>query len=167
MGVFINFKESYPHLLKYWDYKQNAKKPEEVHPGSKTAVHFICERGHSFQKEPRYFKRSVSKKLNCPLCKSTSNKKLLFKEKPKLLKYWDYEKNTIDPSVITIGSRASAYFICEKGHSFKRSVSGLSIVNSITCKFCSGQQVNKNNQLDLNYPDLLTEWDYEKNTITP
>jgi very-short-patch-repair endonuclease len=160
---FINFKEAYPQLIKYWDYEKNTTKIEDAHAGSKLKYFFLCENNHSFEKTPVLFRRSPTKALNCPECIGLSNTKYLFKEKPFLLKFWDKDKNIKSHAEITTGYTSEIFLICSKGHSFTRYPKNLSIINKLRCKICSGKEVVKDNRLDSNYPDLIKEWDYEKN----
>ena len=64
---------------------------------------------------------------------------------------------------MTIGSNEIIHLKCEKNHALERTACHLSKNKSIVCGVCSGKEVTKENRLDLNYPDLLEEWDYDKN----
>ena len=95
----MNFKEAYPHLMKYWDFKKNKKQPEDVHYGSRIQkVYFKCENNHSFEKTPSLFKRLKNKSLNCPICLKIKKSKLkLFKDlAPKYAECWDLKKNKVN-----------------------------------------------------------------------
>lgn len=125
-------------------------------------MHFICEKGHSFLREPRTFTRNKSKTFFCPICLE-ENKKMFFKENPTLLKYWDHEKNNEKYNIIESNSHKKYFFLCNKGHSFLRKIKDLNGVSRLRCSICSGVDVITDNRLDLKFPNLLTEWDYKKN----
>ena len=85
-----------------------------------------------------------------------------------LMEQWDYEKNkknNIFPENITIGnSTIKIWWKCEKGHSYQQIVR--SKVRGIGCPICSNKLVLKGyNDLATTNPELLDEWDYEKNKL--
>ena len=86
---------------------------------------------------------------------------------PSLVLEWDYQKNgNILPNMITAGSDKKVWWICPLGHSYFSSVS--SRVKGRGCPICAGKIILKGyNDFASKCPDLLSEWDYEKNTISP
>lgn len=96
-------------------------------------------------------------------------KKSLASACPHLLKEWDYEKNNLlglDPDKIKKYSKERAWWVCEKGHKWISTISGRAYSN-YGCPYCCGHKASKENNLFLCFPDLVKEWDYEKNTISP
>ncbi len=87
---------------------------------------------------------------------------------PDLLKQWDYKSNSISPYEITVGSSRKIWWICEKGHRWNTTVKNRTKRLS-GCPYCSGKHIFKGfNDLGTVHPELLAEWDWEKNTdITP
>ena len=87
-------------------------------------------------------------------------KRSLKKTHPKLAAEWDFKKNLHDINDITYGSNKIIWWICKNDHSWqispKRRTQGKVI---LPCPEC--------NSLEFNHPDLLEEWDYEKNKINP
>lgn len=49
-----------------------------------------------------------------------SKKRIFAEEHPEYLKYWDFEKNTLDPYKIGPMCNEKAYWKCEHGHRFER-----------------------------------------------
>ena len=90
-------------------------------------------------------------------------------ENAELMKEWDWEANTkegLDPTQLTIGSNKKAHWVCSKGHKWKREIYGRSF--GYGCPYCSRLKVwAGDNDLATTHPELLKEWDYEKNTIKP
>lgn len=79
-----------------------------------------------------------------------------------LLHYWDYSKNFLQPNEISHGSNKLIWWVCDKGHSFERSVK--SMKNHTNCPFCIGKLVLYGfNDLETQSPHLLREWHFEKN----
>jgi len=61
---------------------------------------------------------------------------MLSDEFPKLMKEWDREKNQLDPSTITTGSNKEVWWICLKGHSWKKSIYNRTHYPNATCAKC-------------------------------
>lgn len=157
-----------PEVLAEWDYEKNeliGNTPENVSAGAGIAVWWKCPKGHSY-------KAVMSNKINggtgCPYC---SGKKVLegFNDvatvDPDLLSKWDFRKNTIRPTEVSIGSNKKVWLICKHGHSYQ-----VSLLNYKKggCPYCSGHKVLAGfNDLATTHPELLEEWDYEKNEIQP
>lgn len=80
-----------------------------------------------------------------------------FAEKyPELLKYWDYEKNELDPNEVGFASHKTAYFKCEHGHSFQANIDTFG-TRTYKCPICK-----KKSQSIANRPEVMKFWDYEK-----
>lgn len=79
--------------------------------------------------------------------------------------YWHPTKNShIDPNKIGSKSHKDAWWKCEQNHEWNTKISKF----TSKCPFCSGRKVLQGfNDLATLYPQLLDEWDYEKNTIKP
>ena len=153
-----------PSLLEEWDYEKNKDlTPEHVSHGSNTKVWWKCNNNHSWM-APVY---SRVKGNGCPYC---TGKLILegfndFKSQfPNLIKEWDYEKNgDLNPSKIYKNSNLKVWWKCEFNHSWKTQISTRTKLNT-GCPVCKGLIADKgNNDLATLYPELLKEWDYEKN----
>ena len=92
-----------------------------------------------------------------------STPKKTISETPELLDEWDFDKNTIDPTNITVGSSKKAWWICKKQHhSWQATINNRA--KGVGCPYCSGYMVSTGvNDLETLYPELAEEWDYEKN----
>ncbi len=82
---------------------------------------------------------------------------------------WDEQKNTslgfyIDK--IAYRSNKEVHWKCNKGH--KWPLSPDKRINGSKCPYCSGRKVLPgDNDLATTHPDLVLDWDYEKNDILP
>ena len=138
--------EKYPELVCFWDRQKNA----EVDPNHVTAVQtnsysWICNRLHTFTRQLKVMIKDQSCK-HCHSIKETH---------PELLSEWDYSKNAaVDPIEITQGSDKPLWWVCKNGHSWSSSVVRR-IKDNKKCNACSS--------LGFKFPQLLAEWDFDKN----
>ena len=155
-----------PDLVSRWDYEKNGTiTPEMVTLGTGQRFYWkckICNRSY-LALPSRIAQGSVCSKHRNLLKKGEND---LASKHPELLKYWDYDKNDIDPSEVYGGGERIAYWICEKGHSYARSI--LDRIRNKGCPICNGKQVlaGFNDLLSYN-PELAKEWDYELNDCLP
>ncbi len=154
-----------PELLKYWDYDKNIKKPNEVSPCGTDIINWKCENGHTY--EMNLNKRATQ---NCPYC---SNRKLWkgFNDfascYPEIAKSWNYKKNDKKPDEVFKNGKYNAWLKCEKGHDFQIKLIKIRSQKKI-CPICNGSKIIKGiNDLESLYPNLMLEWDYDKNSKLP
>ena len=159
-------KEEY---LSEWDADKNGKvTPSNVSYGTTQKYYFICKKGHSYLQSIASRTRSGA---GCPYC---TGKKVFkgfndFKtwcienNKNKLLSEWNYDKNgTIKPDSITHGSTKKVWWKCENGHEWLASLNNRS--RDRNCPVCANKIIIKGvNDLDLNKPQILSMWNYDKN----
>ena len=90
---------------------------------------------------------------------------------PELIPEWDVIKNNgMTPDNFSANAHTKVWWKCEKGHNWQADISGRS--RKLGCPYCAGQRtIAGENDLESwckeNMPELLDEWDYEKNTIKP
>lgn len=89
---------------------------------------------------------------------------------PHLIKEWDFElnKEICSPESTTFGSSRVVWWRCSLGHSYQAKVADR-VSKRTSCPYCSGRKTLTGfNDLGTLRPQLLKEWDYEKNTeISP
>lgn len=105
---------------------------------------------------------------NCPACSgkvATSQNNLAIKY-PELLKEWDWEENDrigLDPyRLLPFSNRKAKWKCLEKGHKWPASIYHRTHGEQ-NCPYCSNNKVCIDNCLATIRPDLLEEWDWEKN----
>lgn len=157
----------YPNLAEQWDYEKNGDMiPSDLTVGSKKKVWWKCDKGHSWD-------AYVSCRTNgqgCPYCR---NKRILvgyndlMTVNPELAEEWDYEKNgDLTPYMVGAGSNKKVWWRCKEGHSWKIQVGNRSRGNN--CPICANRIIVKTyNDFATEHPELLCEWDYEKNSKLP
>ncbi len=114
-------------------------------------------------------------KQGCPNCSSKKKadsfrKTILLSRIPfsdsgsPLLAEWDYERNNIQPSEITPGSKIKVWWKCKKClNNWEESLQNRTIAG-YGCPYCSDKRILQGfNDLGTKNPDLLKEWNYEKN----
>jgi hypothetical protein len=153
-----------PEVLKLWHYEKNNIKPEEISSGSNKKVWWKCLKGHEYE---QCLNHKINSKVGCPYC---SNKKVCNDnclQTTHLLKFWHQSKNKLLPSQITAYSGKKAWWQCPlfKDHEWEAIICNVS--NGHFCPCCTGKKVVKSNSFKYNYPDLLCEWDFLKNTLDP
>ena len=80
---------------------------------------------------------------------------------------WNKEKNNnLDPSKIPLFSNKKYWWTCSLGHNWEASAAHRA--SGQNCPFCSNQKVLQGyNDLQTQYPNLASEWDFSKNNISP
>ena len=177
-----------PNLLKEWDYEKNNIDPKSVLPGSSKKVWWKCKNGHSYFSEIR--SRAIYG-YGCKYCaghKTVKGENDFATSNPSLLKEWDYEKNKKSPSNFSAHSHEKVWWICPNGHSYLASIGNRNHKSNPTnCPYCYGhilitkntiKKITKNktknitksgshliaNDFKSKCPQLMEEWDYEKNS---
>ncbi len=155
-----------PELAQEWNFDKNGSlMPYSVRPGSGKKVWWRCSKGHEWE-------TSICSRSNgtgCPIC---AGKQLLVgyndleSQRPDLAKEWNYDKNSISPKDIYMRSSKKMWWRCEKGHEWEAIV--LSRYNGTGCPICAGKRLLVGyNDLESQRPDLVKEWNYDKNSISP
>lgn len=156
-----------PDLIDRWDYDRNGTiTPEMVTLGTGQRFYWkcrICNR--SYMSLPsRIAEGSVCAKHHISLKKGIND---LATKHPGVLKYWDYEKNDIDPSEVFGGGERVVHWKCENGHSYTKSIRRR--INGEGCPICVGKRVLIGfNDLATVSPAIAKTWNYTKNgTVLP
>lgn len=95
----------------------------------------------------------------------------LLKDNPELMKKYDFEKNKdVDLASLTARANKKVWWKCDKcGNSWLAQIASQNDKNKKHgCPYCSGRLVIKG-KTDLlsQYPEIVKEWDFDKNTILP
>lgn len=156
-------KDGCPSLMLEWDYEKNEMLlPENVAPKSKKKVWWKCVKGHSW--EAAIFARVNGSK--CPYCTGLYpivGENDLTTTNPEIVEEWDYEKNVILPTQVKAGTNKKVWWKCFAGHCWQANISSRTILKT-RCPYCSGlKAISGENDLATTNPELVSEWDYEKN----
>lgn len=90
--------------------------------------------------------------------------KTLSEESPEIAKEWNYEKNgELSPDRIKSNSNRKVWWKCPKGHEWQAIVSDR-VLKHTGCPVCSNHKLLTGyNDLATVCPELVAEWNYEKN----
>ncbi len=153
----------FPNLIVEWDYEKNYEvKPDELVYSTETKIWWKCSRNHSWNAS--VYSRSISKN-GCPYCAGiyTTKENSLAANFPRIAELWDYEKNSpLTPEMVSKYSGKKVFWKCDMGHSWNAVVSDLTSLE-LGCPYCSGKRASAIHNLAVSFPELLVEWDYEKN----
>lgn len=159
---------SNPELCKEWNYKKNKNiKPDMISYSSAKKVWWTCPVCNNDYMASVYSRYNGT---NCPYC---TNKILingtndLVTTNPDLAKEWNYKKNNKKPTEVFAGGKDKVWWICSKcGYEWQAALFARN--NGAGCPVCTNRVlVSGKNDLATTNPDLLKEWDYDKNDILP
>ena len=156
-----------PILASEWHPSKNGElNPKTVTPNCNIKVWWLGKCGHEWEATVG----SRNRGCGCPIC---SNRQTLkgFNDfetlYPELLSEWDYDKNTVLPEE-TSSLNTMVWWKCNLGHSYDMKMALRVGKQKCGCPFCSGKRILIGfNDLTTTHPNILKEWDYEKNIIKP
>ena len=168
-----SFADNFPQLLEEWNFEKNVLDPSKIPSKTPEKVWWICKKC-SHEWEAAVYNRANG--AGCPKCADNDRVQAFRKTKvslvgsfadqhPHLLEEWDYDANNdISPYDFTSGSTKKVWWKCPKhNHSWQGEISKR--VQGQNCPFCSGRKVLQGfNDLAITRPDLMIEWNFEKNT---
>lgn len=162
----------YPEIAEEWHPTKNGKlTPDAFIPGSSEIVWWLCkECGNEWQAS--IVSRTVGH--GCDICateqrKITKRETLLSKRGSiyidRCLLDWDYEENEYGPEHYTNGSGEVVGWRCHVcGYKWKTSICNRTRDNKNGCPLCSGKVIVSGiNDLSTLMPELMEEWDYDRN----
>lgn len=166
---------THPQIAAEWDHEKNDKSPQDYSYGSDIKVWWICKKcGYSWI--AAISSRTAGK--GCPACAGKiviSGVNDLATICPDALKIWDYDRNNVMPGDVLAHSNKKAHWKCDHcGHEWEAVIS--SVVSGCRCPLCArkNRPIGLKNTLLLKrgsfaeqHPELLDEWDYERNEKQP
>ena len=152
-------------LMAEWDWEKNSEigvDPAQLTLGSHAKVWWIGKCGHHWMAQVK----ARTKGTTCPICDGkivVEGFNDLQTTNPTILSEWNWGRNiNIHPSQVTAGSNKKVWWICEKGHEWEASIK--SRKRGTGCPICDGKVVLEGfNDLKTSNPELVDEWDYDKN----
>ena len=171
--IYVGFNDlatTHPNLEKEWSYDDNNKIGlfiNDVTYGCTKTAYWKCAIHGIYEAKIN----ARSKGSGCPYC---AGKKVLIgvndllTVEPEIASEWDYEKNIVGPKEVTIGCITKYWWKCSKGHSWQATPNQRTGHSKTGCPICSNRQILIGfNDLKTTYPKIASEWDYEKNELTP
>ena len=161
--------KQYPNLAAEWHPTRNGGlSSEQFSCGSHKKVWWLGVCGHEWQ---AIIKNRVSFGTGCPICAGKvvqAGFNDLQTLKPDVVSLWHTEKNgTLSASQVTPFSGKKVWWLCEKGHEWFATISGVS--DGARCPYCANQKVWVGyNDFGTTHPELAIEWHPKLNgDLTP
>ena len=130
-----------------------------------------CNIGDDHEWQASINSRTGKHKTGCGVCHGlvTVKSNCLQTLNPELAKEWHPTKNKqLTTKDVTVNSNRKVWWKCPVGddHEWEQTISNRNGNNS-GCPVCDGKKVVKSNSLPITHPELIKEWDFEKNDISP
>lgn len=160
---FNDIYSTHPHIAAEWDFDKNGTaKPEDFYIGSSMRAWWKCDKGHSWNARIR-----TRMKYGCPYCAGQAileGFNDLATLNPSLANQWDCTKNgNLHPKDVSANSGKKVWWRCDQGHQWMAVIASRN--NGNGCPYCANKAVLSGyNDLKTLSPELLKEWDDEKNT---
>lgn len=172
--VIDNYSEEY--LDKIWNKELNQKSPWDITAKSHDPIYLNCDKVEyhiGYKTSPQKF---TSGQKVCGFCHGSQVHPLdsfaaynINKYGEDFLeKYWDYDKNTVDPWKITAKSGESVWIKCvDTDYHGSYIVKAMHFSNGRSaCPYCSHQKIHPLDSVATKYPQILDIWS-DKNTTSP
>jgi len=157
-------------VLDRWDYVLNNCLPNEISYSSNKKYYFQCPRGihkSELKNISNFTKRNSI--ITCNQCNSFAQWGIDNICKDFLEKYWDYDKNILDPWEISYANSSSkVYIICQEKdyhENYLIACASFSVQRS-RCPYCTSKKIHKLDSLGTLYPKALALWS-DKNKKSP
>ncbi|MDC0556926.1 zinc-ribbon domain-containing protein [Candidatus Poseidoniaceae archaeon] len=167
----------FPEVLAQWDIDKNESdiNPHDIAAGSSKKFHWVCSKGSDHNWIAPVGRRTLG--IGCPFCanQQVSVTNSLATKYPELSKQWHPTKNgSLLPHDVISGSKRKVWWKCEvaddhewEGPLTDRVSNSQKYEKGGECPFCKGKRVCESNSLAFEFPDLICEWDYQKNITGP
>lgn len=184
---YNDLASKFPSLLDEWDYEKNKNiKPSKIVYGSHTSVWWKCSKCGNEWKTAIVQRTKLKGSTGCPECGKLKGtlahstpvvgENDLATVCPEILDEWDYEKNKdINPTQFLKNSIHKVWWKCIYcGNSYERPINS-KVKSKPGCPDCAKKRAGNlrsapivgKNDLKTIYPDIVEEWDYEKNDNLP
>jgi hypothetical protein len=155
---------THPSLAAQWHATRNGVLgPQSVVWGTHRKVWWLGTCGHEW--ESSVVSRASARGVGCPYC---GGRRILpgFNDVASLpiARHWDFHKNKIAIESLNRGTPRKVWWRCDSGHSYQMQVN-LKVKRPLSCPVCSRRVFQAGvNDLATTHPDLLLEWDFDKNS---
>jgi hypothetical protein len=154
-----------PQIAKDWAYDLNAPlSPEHFRHQANKRVWWRCENDHTWQVS---INNRTQHGTGCPDCPrehviNVTEDWNLAAVNPELSAEWHPVKNgSVQPRNIRPKSNKKFWWQCSEGHEWQADVNSRASGNG--CPYCYGRFASETNNFSIKYPELLQEWDIQKN----
>ena len=142
---FNDLETKRPDIAEEWHPTKNTFSPQDVLVCKYIKVWWLGKCGHEWEAYINQ-RTNIKSPTGCPYC---AGKKVLegFNDlktlRPEIAEEWDYEKNELQPTEVTVGSAKLIWWKCKNGHSWQQQIAFRTSkkVNPI-CPVCKKQMKN-------------------------
>ena len=161
---------THPEIAAEWHPTKNGEyTPFTLGAGSSSNIWWKCTEADDHIYASRVYKKAIEKQ-GCPFCagrKVTLSNSLLSTH-PELAKQWHPTKNkNLVPEKVYAGAFKRVWWKCPKGNDHEYEMLLSDRKRGYNCPVCRGLKVVKSTSLEQTNPELLKEWNYDKNNIKP
>lgn len=156
----LQFKS--PSIAEEWHFEKNKTTPDQYPYASNIKVWWIGKCGYEW--DDIIANRTVSN-YKCPYCsgRRLCKENSLGYKNPEIAKEWDYEKNDKTPFDYAEFSNETVWWICSKNNEHKWDAKISNRSNFKGCPFCSSQRTFIGDSILIKFPEIASEWNYDKN----
>lgn len=160
----------YPDVAEEWDYEANFPLcPEEVPYASLKKVEWKCKEGHTWN---AIIETRTRRGRGCPIC---SGKKIIpgvndmATKHPELVAMLHPTMNgDFDPCTSAPQVNRKLYWQCPNNEEHVYAMTPGNVLRGEKCPYCQNRKVLAgDNDLQTTHPELIKEWDWEKNDFLP
>jgi hypothetical protein len=153
---FTQWAGDYKSISEQWS-TNNQCSPDSVSRGSDKKVWWKCDKGHEWQTT---ILSRINLKSGCPYCSGRFATEFtsLLKVRPDIASEWNFDKNTLTPSLIATQSNKKVWWKCGSGHEWQALVCNRTKIDGTGCPYCAGKLPTKDNCLAKAYPQIAQDW---------
>lgn len=167
-------ENNHKDFLDRWDYNKNEVKPSEVSYVSHNKFYFKCPCQKHDSSLYQLSSLYVMDELRCKFCNSFAQRFIDIRGEHALEKYWDYDKNTVDPWDISGSSNQKIWLKCtDTDYHGSYEITRDSAINGHGCPYCNHTKIHPKDsfgQMMINRygkENFDKIWNAEKNKVDP
>jgi DNA-directed RNA polymerase subunit RPC12/RpoP len=175
LAGFNDLASQYPEVAELWHPTKNGKvSPTGVAARSSKKYWWLGECGHEWETRISIMtdtRRSSGSSGGCPVCAGkvviAGVNDLASVASKEVLSLWDYSENIQPPTDFTAVSPRKVWWKCLLGHKWRATIASVA-KDGTRCPACAGKVIiPSDTDFGSVFPELLLQWDYEKNTVDP
>lgn len=154
-SIFFN-KE----IMSIWNFEKNITiEPKKLSKNSNKKVWWKCNKNHEWES----IIANITKGSRCPFCSGHKvTKGSSFGDNySDLAKEWNHIKNSLSPFDVSSQSKKRVWWKCVYQHEWQTTVQNRT--KGTRCPYCTNKIVLETNSLFELEPELMNEWDFNKN----
>jgi len=158
----------FPEISAEWHPSKNGDiVPSEVSPRTTKIFWWLCSKDISHEWQASNSNRTRKNGGGCPYCsnKRVDPKRSLLAVYPDLAQQWHPTKNRgALPSEVPPNGKTTVWWKCSQASDHEWRAPIYSRASGVGCPFCANRKVSYTNRLSTIFPELIKEWDFDKNT---